>query len=198
MRKTTILLFVSIAMTTSPVLAQGRSGGGGGNPGGMGNGGGMGSGPPMSVPGRSSDANSTARDISRQRGQFGRDFAEQQKMTRAEEAKLFRSRAAEYQAESSGRRTEAMALAAAAREGKPVNQSAKEIRSGLKRDLTEWRDTFRIDRKSWQDIRDKTLADEGDLTPAQWAERRAEWFDARDQWIEKQKDWASKSSDTEQ
>ena len=125
-------------------------------------------------------------------------FAEQQKMTRAEEAKLFRSRAAEYQAESSGRRTEAMALAAAAREGKPVNQSAKEIRSGLKRDLTEWRDTFKIDRKSWQDIRDKTLADEGDLTPAQWAERRAEWFDARDQWIEKQKDWASKSSDTEQ
>ena len=45
----------------------------------------MGAGPPISPPGRGGfegNASSSARDIAAQRGQFGRDFAEQQRASR--------------------------------------------------------------------------------------------------------------------
>ena len=68
--------------------------------------------------------------------------------------------------------------------------SRKEIRAELKEDMEQWREAFGIERKAWQDLRDQLLVEEDDLTPEQWAARRAEWFEARDAWIARQQDWA--------
>jgi hypothetical protein len=56
--------------------------------------------------------------------------------------------------------------------------------------MEEWRDTFRIERKAWQDLRDRLLVDEDELTPEQRAARHAEWFEARDARIARQVEWA--------
>ena len=153
-------------------------------------GGGMGAGPPMSVPGRSGDAMGGARDIASQRGQFGRDFAEQQRQTQAEQAKLMRERAEDYRRDSMGARAEALARRDALKSGQRPGLSSEELRAAFKDDLEEWRDAFRIGRADWQAQRDQWLVDAETLTPEQWTQRRADWFDARDAWIAKQKDWA--------
>jgi hypothetical protein len=209
MRKVAIIALASLAMAASPALAQGRGGGHGGGGGagdnaggGMGMGGGMGAGggmgmgmgngagPPMTVPGQTDDPRSAASDIASQRGQFGRDFAQQQKMNQADQARMIRDRVRDYTTSTDRDRTEALKMRDEARTGKPVRQSSQEIRAQLKQDMENWRDTFKVGRKDWQQVRDQILVDAGTLTPAQWAERRAQWFDARDQWIAKQVEWA--------
>ena len=163
---------------------------GGGGSGGMGNGGGMGQGmgggPPISPPGQMGGMGASGRagDIASQRGQFGRDFAAQQQLT-----------AAEYYAQAQQRRTDAMTLARAARSGAamPKGTDAR-IREALKEDMEIWRDSFKVDRKSWQAMRDQWLVDRKSLSPQQWAEQRAAWFTARDGWIANQKQWASAHS----
>ena len=83
MYKTLTIAASIAALATAPALAQGRGGGHGG--GGGGPGGGMGAGPPISPPGHSvrgdHGASDAARDIASQRGQFGRDFAADRRMT---------------------------------------------------------------------------------------------------------------------
>jgi len=185
MRKLTVALMTAAAIVAGPALAQGR-GGGGGNGHGAGPGG-MGAGPPMSVPGRSADARGTARDIANQRGQFGRDFAEQRRMTQAEQAQLYRDRLNAYRGASDARRADALARAEAARAGRG---SKADARAALKRDMEEWRDAFQIGRSDWQAQRDQWLLDRDTLTPEQWTQRRADWFAARDAWIARQKAFA--------
>jgi hypothetical protein len=187
----------TLALVASPAFAQARGGpgGGGGGGGGMGHAGGMGgsmgAGPPMSVPGRTMDPMGSARDIASQRGQFGRDFAEQQKMNRAEQAQMMRERVEDYSAKSAERRAEALARRDATKAGANPGLSSKELRAEFKADMEAWREAFRVGRKDWQDQRDQWLVDADSLTPEQWAERRAAWFEARDAWIARQKDWAA-------
>ncbi len=198
MKRIAILVAGTLALGAAPAFAQahGGPGGGAGNAGGgaMGNAGGMGgsmgNGPPMSVPGQSSDPMSAARSIANERGQFGRDFAEQQKMNQAEQAQMIRDRIDHYTGQSAERRSAAMAMRDAAKSGTNPGLSSKELRAQFKDDMEAWRDAFNIGRKDWKDQRDQWLVDADSLTPEQWAERRAAWFEARDAWIAKQKDWA--------
>lgn len=190
MKNITILTAVALALTASSALAQGRGGGGGPPAGVPGGGAGAGAGPPMTVPGRTADPSTTAQEIASQQGQFGRDFAEQQQMNQAEQAQMMRDRAAEFVASSEERKLEAFARRDAARAGQPINMSSKEIRAELKEDMEEWRETFRIGRSDWQQLRDEILVDAGELTPEQWADRRAQWFEIRDAWIAEQTGWA--------
>lgn len=156
-------------------LAQGNSGGQGGGPGG-----GMGAGPPIAPPGQAGGGMGTsdlARGIADQRGQFGRDFAGQQRLT-----------AAEHQAIAQQHRADAMAMAQAVRGGANLPDSASgRIRAALKEDIAAWREQFRVGRQEWQAMRDQWLVDRDSLTPEQWAMRRADWFAARDAWIATQK-----------
>jgi len=93
MRKTLITAAALAALLAGPALAQGRGGGHGG-----GFGGGMGAGPPMSPPGQSTfgerGASSSARDIAAQRGEFGRNFAADRRMTTAERQAFVQERRA--------------------------------------------------------------------------------------------------------
>ena len=111
-------------------------------------------------------------------------------MDHADHAAMQRERLNDFVNRSAERRAEAFALRDAARAGQPVGMSRKEIRAELKEDMEAWKETFGIDRKAWQDLRDQLLVSEEDLTPEQWAARRAEWFEARDAWIARQQDWA--------
>lgn len=197
MRKVALVTALTLAMAASPALAQGQSGGapGGGPPAGVGGpgggpGGGMGAGPPMTPPGQTGDPSAAARDLADLRGQHGRDFAEQRRMDNIERAELRPERLDDFVSRSADRRAEAFALRDAARAGQPVGKSSKELRRELRRDMEAWREAFRVDRKAWQDLRDQLLVDEDDLTPEQWAARRAEWFEARDAWIARQREWA--------
>ena len=170
---TTSIACVALAFA-GPALAQGHGGGPGG---------GQGAGPPMTPPGQSGGGFGTsnaARDIADQRGQFGRDFAQQQHLT-----------AAQYQAQAQQHRADALALAQAARNGDRIPASAAgRIRTALADDIDAWRDQFKVDRSNWQAMRDQWLVNRGSLTPQQWAEQRAAWFQARDAWIANQKSWA--------
>jgi hypothetical protein len=122
-----------------------------------------------------------ARDIASQRGQFGRDFAQQRRLT-----------AQQYQALAAQRRADALALAQTARSGGHVPANAgPRIREALKQDIDAWRDQFQVDRRSWQAMRDQWLASRGTMTARDWAIQRANWFAARDAWIANQKIWAS-------
>ena len=132
-------------------------------------------GPPVTPPGRTDNPRDAARDIAEQRGQFGRDFAARQGSERAREA---RERSAE-------RRDRAFAMRDAARRGEGMDMSSDDIREELRGDMEGWRDEFRIDRASWQQLRDQWIADRDSLTKEQWAERRAQWFDVRDAWVER-------------
>lgn len=179
MRKQLFVAVGCIAMASSAVvLAQGRGGGAGG-----GRGSGMGAGPPITAPGQMGGGMGTrdlARDIANQRGQFGRDFAEQQRLT-----------ATERQAVAQQHRADAMAMAHAVRGGADLPESAAgRIRSALKADIDAWREQFTVDRKAWQAMRDQWLLDRGSLTAEQWAMRRADWFAARDAWIADQRSTA--------
>lgn len=200
MKKFAILAASVFALAAVPSLAQSQGGGGGGGSGGghgggMGNAGGMGAGPPMSVPGRSAEPMGSARDIAGQRGQFGRDFAEQQRQTQAERAQMIRDRIENYSSQSSDRRAEAFARRDAAKNGAAPGLSSKELRAEFKADMEEWRDAFGIGRRDWQEQRNQWIVDADSLTPQQWAEHRATWFEARDAWIAKQKDWAASRGD---
>ena len=196
MKKVALITALTLAMAASPALSQGRSGDapGGGPPAGVGGpggpGGGMGAGPPMTPPGQTDDPSGAARDLADLKGQHGRDFAEQQRMDHADHAAMQRERLNDFVNRSAERRAEAFALRDAARAGQPVGMSRKEIRAELKEDMEAWKETFGIERKAWQDLRDQLLVSEEDLTPEQWAARRAEWFEARDAWIARQQDWA--------
>ena len=103
------------------------------------------------------------------------------------EAKSFASRAAAFLSASSERRKEAFALGMAAQRGERVDVPAGTLRKELETDLIAWRDAFQIQRREYRAIHDKMLGGGGDLTPAQWALRRAGWFQARDQWVEQRK-----------
>ena len=129
-----------------------------------------------------------AHDIAAQRGEFGRTFAEQQRMN----ADQHRLQAQQYQALAQQRRADAMATAQAARRGaRLTDEDGNRIRSALKQDMEAWREAFRIGRSDWQAMRDQWLVDRETLTPQQWAEQRAAWFAARDAWIANQRTMAS-------
>ena len=190
MRKTLITVATVIALAASPALAQGRGGGGGGGPGGAGGGmgggaggpgGAMGAGPPIAPPGQTRDgasARDAAHAIADQRGEFGRTFAEQQRMN-----------AADRQALAQERRATAMRFAEAAHAGRRLPPHAdRDIRNALKDDIDSFRDEFRLGRSEWQALRDQWIADRASLTPEQWAQRRADWFTARDNWIATHRD----------
>ena len=183
--------FAILALATAATAQHAGGGGGMGASGGMGGGmsamgQGMGAGPPISPPGQMGGMGASGRagDIASQRGQFGRDFAAQQHLTPTE-----------YQAQAQQHRADALAIAKAARSGAalPKGTDAR-IREALKNDMETWRDTFKVDRKSWQAMRDQWLVDRKSLSPQQWAEQRAAWFAARDTWIANQKQWASARS----
>ena len=81
-----LLTVAAFAILASPSVgvAQGRGGGPGG---------GQGAGPPMSPPGQMGGGIGTrdlARDIANQRGQFGRDFADQQRLTAQQRSAMYR------------------------------------------------------------------------------------------------------------
>lgn len=173
----TALATAALAIAT-PGFAQGQSGGHGGGPGG-----GAGAGPPMTPPGSygaGAGAADYAHGIASQQGQFGRDFAAQQKLT-----------ADQYRVQAAQHRADALALAQAARSGAHIPASAAgRIRAALKADIQAWRDEFTVGRKDWQAMRDQWLVDRNSLTPQLWALQRANWFAARDAWIANQKTWA--------
>lgn len=185
MRRTISVALATAALLGSPLLAQGHSGGAGGGPGG-----GMGAGPPISPPGQAGAGMGTsdlARGLGSQQGQFGRDFAAQQKLSAEERRAL----AAQYQAQAQQRRADAMIWAQAARSGRPLPANAsRDIRAALKADMEAWREAFNVGRQDWQAMRDQWLVDRGSLTPQQWAQHRVDWFAARDAWIANQKAWA--------
>ncbi|HVL79875.1 MAG TPA: hypothetical protein VM346_11405 [Sphingomicrobium sp.] len=191
MRKQILGAASCLAMIAAgPALAQGRGGGaGGGPPGGMP--GGMGGGPPMTPPGQMGGGPGTAdaaRDIASQRGEFGRTFANQQRMTAAERQQL----AEQYRSWADQRRANALAIAEEARKGAAFPADAgKRIRLALREDIEAWRDAFQVSRKDWQAMRDEWLAERSTLTPQEWALRRAAWFEARDNWIAQQRGWAA-------
>jgi len=166
MRKTMIMVAALAALSAGPALAQGRGNGGGGGGMGGGPGGGMGAGPPISPPGQSTfgdhGASASAREIASQRGEFGRTFAQDRRMTPQER-----------QAFVQERRTLAQQYAAAARAGRalPVNSDRK-IRDALSDDINAWRDEFRVGRTEWQAMRNQWIVDRASLTPQQWAQRR--------------------------
>jgi hypothetical protein len=174
MRKS--ILFVACVMALSTTSAMAHPGGGPG--------GGMGAGPPMSPPGQAGLGAGTAdlaRGIGSQQGQFGRDFAAQQHLTPDQ-----------YRAMAAQHRADALTLAQAARNGAKIPANAgPRIKLALQQDIGAWRDQFQVDRKSWQAMRDQWLADRTNLTPQEWAQRRADWFASRDAWIAGQKTWAS-------
>lgn len=174
MRKNLIFAAMIAALAASPALAQGRGGGAGG---GGGPGGGMGAGPPISPPGHSvrgdHGASDAARDIAAQRGQFGRDFAADRRMTPEQRQAMVQER-----------RSLAVQYAQAARAGRALPRNAdRDIRQALKDDIDLWREEFRVGRSQWQAMRDQWIVDRKDLTPEQWAQRRADWFSVRDAWI---------------
>jgi hypothetical protein len=123
-----------------------------------------------------------AQGIASQQGQFGRDFAQQQQRHLTAE---------QYQLEAAQHRADALALAQAARGGAhlPANAGPR-IRLALQQDIDAWRDQFRVDRASWQAMRNDWLSQRGTMTAQEWAQRRADWFAARDAWITNQKAWA--------
>lgn len=175
MRRQLFIAIGCIAMACSAAGTAQRGGGAGG-----GRGSGMGAGPPITPPGQMGggmDTRDLARGIADQRGQFGRDFAQQQHLT-----------AAQRQAMAQQHRTDAMALAQAVRGGADLPDSAAgRIRAALKEDIDAWREQFTVDRQAWQSMRDQWLLDRGSLTAEQWAMRRADWFAARDAWIAAQR-----------
>lgn len=183
MRSGLVIGLMATAIVAAPALAQAHGGPGGGGPGGGFGGGighGMGAGPPISPPGLGSDPRGSADDIAAQRGQFGRDFAAQQRLT-----------AEEYQAQAAQHRADARKLADLARSGANIPDNAKgRIRGAMKADMDAWREQFSVGRHDWQAMRDQWLVDKNSLTAAQWAQRRSDWFAARDAWIANQKSWA--------
>lgn len=181
MRNKLILMVTIAAAVAAPTFSQGRSGGGVGN------------GPPISPPGQSGGMGSSERagGIASQRGGFGRDFAEQRRLSAADFAEQRRLDVTNYRGQSEQRKAEALAYAQAARGNRELpGKASKEVRSALKADMESWRDTFNVDRKEWQAMRDQWLVDRETLTPRQWADQRASWFAARDSWIAAHKDWA--------
>lgn len=170
----TIVVFAA-AMLASSAMAQGRGGGMGA---------GMGAGPPVSPPGQAGggfDTSTAARDIGNRQGSFGRDFAEQQRMS-----------SEQYRQQARQRKDEAIAFSQSVRNGRvPPDSASRQLRTELKDDIDAWRDEFRVGRKEWMGVRDQWLADRDSLTPQEWAQRRVDWFDFRDAWIARQKDWAS-------
>lgn len=190
MRKTLMIGTALAVLVTTPALAQGRGGPPAGVPGG-GPGGGMGAGPPMTPPGQMGLGAGTADyargTIANQRGQFGRDLANQQRLTPEER----RQRAEQFRVMGMQHRQQALELAAAVRAGAPLPPHAAErIRQALENDLQLWREEFEVGRREWQAMRDRWLADRSSLSPQEWALRRADWFAARDAWIQAQRDWA--------
>jgi hypothetical protein len=178
-RKILISALATVAIAASaPALAHPGGGpGGGGGPG-------AGAGQPMTPPGSLGGGFGTstyARDnVASSQGQFGRDFAAQQKLT-----------ADQYRALAAQHRADALVLAQAARAGANIPASAAgRIREALKADIQAWRDEFAVGRKEWQAMRDQWLVDRNSLTAQQWALQRANWFTARDAWIAQQKAWA--------
>lgn len=183
MRNKILAAAAAAILVSGTALAQGRGGPPGGGPpgggmgggagGGMGGGvgGGRGAGPPITPPGQMGGGMATsdaARGLGAERGQFGRDFAAERRLTpeqRQERAEQFRARGQEQ-------RAEALALAAtlanAERRGQKVPaDAAKRIRDALRADMQEWRSAFQVDRREWQEMRDQWLVDRDTLTAAQ-------------------------------
>jgi len=174
MRKAILTAASALVFAATAAVAQH------GPPAGAGPGGGMGAGPPISPPGLAGMGQGTsdlARDIASQRGQFGRDFAEQQRLTHAQ-----------LQQQATQHRADAMALAQAARAGANIPANAgPRIKTALRFDIDAWREQFQVDRKAWQTMRDAWLAERPNMTARDWAQRRADWFAARDAWIANQR-----------
>ena len=118
MRKSILTGALALAFTSAAAISH---------PGG-GPGGGMGGGPPMSPPGQMGGGMGTsgyAHDIASQRGQFGRDFADQQHLT-----------SDQYRAQAEQHRADALAMAQAARSGAPIPASAAgRIHKALQQDM---------------------------------------------------------------
>ena len=183
MRKTLMLAAAVAAIALSPALAQGR-------PGHAGPPAGMGAGPPITPPGQMGGVGAADRaaDIASQRGQFGRDFGQQQRMTAQERQQM----AQQYRAMAAERKAKALELAARARQGATFPAgSAERIREALNSDIEMWRDEFQVNRQAFHDARNRWLAMRGTMSPQEWAQRRADWFVFRDNWILAQRDWAS-------
>lgn len=149
---------------------------------------GMGAGPPMTPPGLATGGGRGTADYARgniasERGAFGRSLADQQQARAMERVQTYRQRA-------EARRAEALAMAAAARAGRPVPVDAARIRQALEEDMKAWRDAFRIGRSEWQEQRQQWLDSRGEMSAAEWALMRERWFALRDEWIARQIGWA--------
>jgi hypothetical protein len=158
-----------------------------------------GAGPPIAPPGLSGDPAAGARAIADERGQFGRDFADQRngdRLTGQERAELQRQQAQAFQENVQLRRQLAQEYAAAVRNGAqlPANASAT-LRNELKADLEQFKVEFRLGRDEWQKLRDQWIADRDALTPEEWTQRRLDWFAFRDAWIDRQRQFAQARAD---
>lgn len=177
MRKAILTGASALMLSATAAIAQH------GPPPGVGPGGGMGAGPPISPPGLAGMGQGTAdlaHGIASQQGQFGRDFAAEQHLS-----------SAQLQQQATQHRSDALALAQAARSGAhiPAN-AAPRVKLALQQDIDAWRAQFQVDRQSWQTMRNTWLADRPNMTVQDWIQRRADWFAARDAWIANQKGWA--------
>lgn len=178
------LLIIAVVSALAATPALGRGGPPAGVPArGGGMGAGRGAGPPITPPGQmglGAGTSDFARGIGDQRGQFGRDFANQQRMT-----------AQQYQALAEQHKRQALELAAAVRAGAPLPpHAAGRLRQAMQHDLQLWREQFQVGRQQWQAMRDQWLAERGTVSAQEWALRRAAWFAARDNWIAAQRAWA--------
>ena len=185
--RTAFMVGTAIAvLVASPALSQGRGGPPAGVPGA-----GRGAGPPITPPGQMGLGAATAdyaRDtIASQRGQFGRDLANQQRLSPEQR----RQRAEQLRAMAEQHKHQALELAAAVRAGAALPPHAAErIRQAMDVDLQLWREQFQVGRQEWQRMRNDWLAERGTTSAQEWALRRAAWFAARDNWIAAQRAWA--------
>jgi hypothetical protein len=151
----------------------------------------------MAPPGLSSDPIEAARDIAESRGQFGQDFAAQQREQRQpelngpEREEVQRERAAQYFDNAQIRRDQAQQYSTAMHNGAQLPaDAARTLRDELRADMEAWRATFGVGRQEWQSLRDQWILERDALTAEQWAQRRLDWFVFRDAWIARQRQWA--------
>jgi hypothetical protein len=172
---------IGVGASVGAGATGGLGAGGIGAGGGIGLGASGGFGPAVTPPGLSpSTARDSALAIASSRAQFGRDLAANARLT-----------ADQYKAIAADHRENAMKLAAAARSGANIPESAKaRIRAALEADIELWREEFQVGREEWQAMRNEWLAERGAMTARDWAARRAGWFAARDAWVTAQADWA--------
>jgi hypothetical protein len=167
-----------LALAAAPVLGQ-AGGGAAAPPSNGGSAAGGGAADRLAAP--SADPSNAQQALDRQ-GEFGRYRGR----GGAKRAQVYFDQIQQFQTESAGRRTEALAMRETALAGGTVPMTAGEIRTALEQDMEDWRTTFKIGSEQYQGLHDTIMVDESALNARQWADRRAQWFELRDEWLAQQ------------